>query len=151
MLAYFSCDWRSSASDCSRSEISRTIPVKMCLFPWTCSPKETSTGNSLPEQVQTPLVCSGGPGKMLNHARFEVCPDRDPMRLMKVSGHKHIVTCWCASSPEDGIAEDPFCSFVNKENGASFVDCYDGIRGSLRLRHGRSWAGRGNPFWQSLN
>ena len=61
--------------------------------------------------------------------RFEVSPDGNAMRFMKVLGHKdgdrlvhHL---------RDGIAEDPFCSFVNKENGASLVDCEDGIRGGL--------------------
>jgi len=60
---------------------------------------------------------------------IEVSPDGNPMRLMKVLGHKD--RDLLVHHLRDGIAEDPFCSFVNKENGASFVDCYDGIRGSL--------------------
>ena len=51
------------------------------------------------------------------------------MRLMKVLGHKDRELL--VHHLRDGIAEDPFCSFVNKENGASLVDCEDGIRGSL--------------------
>ena len=60
---------------------------------------------------------------------FKVSPDGNPMRLMKVSGHKE--RNLLVHHLRDGIAEDSFCSFINKENGASLVDCEDGIRGSL--------------------
>ena len=61
--------------------------------------------------------------------RLQVSSDGHPMRVMKVSGHKD--GDLLVHHLRDGIAEDPFCSFVNKENGASFVDCEDGIRGRL--------------------
>jgi len=60
---------------------------------------------------------------------FKVSPDGNPMRLMKVSGHKE--RNLLVHHLRDGIAEDSFCSFINKENGASLVDCEDGIHGSF--------------------
>jgi hypothetical protein len=68
------------------------------------------------------------PGKMLLTG-LQVSPHGDPMRLVKVSRHED--RDLLMHHLRDGIAEDPFCRFVNKENGASFVDCDDGIGGSL--------------------
>src|ERR1700722_2243374 len=62
-------------------------------------------------------------------AGLQVSSDGDPMRFVKVSGHKD--GDLLVHHLRDGIAEDPFGRFVNKENSASFVDRDDGIGGGL--------------------
>src|SRR5580692_2808010 len=66
------------------------------------------------------------------------------MRLVKVSGYKDRDRL--VHHLRDGIAEDPFCSFVDKENGALLVDCDDGIRGSL-CDDTEEVGGLREPFW----
>jgi hypothetical protein len=102
-------------------------PGENVLFPVDVLPQGNLNRKFPSGAVQTrKFDCS--PGKMLL-IRLQVSPNGNPMRLMKVLGHKD--GDLLVHHLRDGVAEDPFCSFVNKENGASFVDCQDGIRGRL--------------------